>query len=213
VEPRNPLPLERFNHNKRKSKLMMIRSFIAIDFPEETRKALEDIQKELKQCGAGVRWVKPSSIHLTLKFLGNIHPTQAEDIALAVAEEIRDHPPITLRAAGLGAFPSRRKPRVIWIGMEGEVQRLTRIQARVENALEPLGFVREKRPFQPHLTIGRVKDRRKLQAPIDAMAELKIPEFDSFDVTEIILYKSDLRPTGAIYTKLHRMSLAASASV
>ena len=192
---------------------MMIRSFIAIDFPEETRKALEDIQKELKQCGAGVRWVKPSSIHLTLKFLGNIHPTQVEDIALAVPQEVRDEPPITLRAAGLGAFPSRRKPRVIWIGMEGEVQRLTRIQARVENALEPLGFVREKRPFRPHLTIGRVKDRRKLQALIDAMAELKIPEFDSFDVTEIILYKSDLRPTGAIYTKLHRMSLAASASV
>ncbi len=192
---------------------MMIRSFIAIDFPEETRKALEDIQKELKQCGAGVRWVKPGSIHLTLKFLGNIHPAQVEDIALAVAQEVRDEPPITLRAAGLGAFPSRRKPRVIWIGMEGEVQRLTRIQARVENALEPLGFVREKRPFQPHLTIGRVKDRRKLQALIDAMAELKIPEFDSFDVTEIILYKSDLRPTGAIYTKLHRMSLAASASV
>ena len=192
---------------------MMIRSFIAIDFPEETRKALEDIQKELKQCGAGVRWVKPGSIHLTLKFLGNIHPAQVEDIALAVAEEIRDDPPITLGAAGLGAFPSRRKPRVIWIGMEGEVQRLTRIQTRVENALEPLGFVREKRPFRPHLTIGRVKDRCKLQALIDAMAELKIPEFDSFDVTEIILYKSDLRPTGAIYTKLHRMSLAASASV
>jgi len=192
---------------------MMIRSFIAIDFPEETRKALEDIQKELKQCGAGVRWVKPSSIHLTLKFLGNIHPTQVEDIALAVAQEVRDEPPITLGAAGLGAFPGRRKPRVIWIGMEGEVQRLTRIQARVENALEPLGFVREKRPFRPHLTIGRVKDHRKLQALIDAMAELKIPKFDSFDVTEIILYKSDLRPTGAIYTKLHRMSLAASASV
>jgi 2'-5' RNA ligase len=192
---------------------MMIRSFIAIDFPEETRKALEDVQEKLKQSGAGVRWVKPGSIHLTLKFLGNIHPAQVEDIALAVAQEIRDQPPITLGAAGLGAFPSPRKPRVIWIGMEGEVQRLTRIQARVENALEPLGFVREKRPFRPHLTIGRVKDRRKLQALIDAMAELKIPEFDSFDVTEIILYKSDLRPTGAIYTKLHRMSLAASASV
>ena len=191
---------------------MMIRSFIAIDFPEETRKALEDIQKELKQCGAGVRWVKPGSIHLTLKFLGNIQAAQVEDIALAVAQEVRDQPPITLGAAGLGAFPSRRKPRVIWIGMDGEVQRLTRIQAWVENALEPLGFVREKRPFQPHLTIGRVKDRRKLQALIDAMAELKIPEFDSFDVTEIILYKSDLRPTGAIYTKLHRIPLAASAS-
>ena len=192
---------------------MMIRSFIAIDFPEETRTALEDVQKRLKQSGAGVRWVKPGSIHLTLKFLGNIHPAQVEDIALAVAQEVRDEPPITLGAAGLGAFPSRRKPRVIWIGMEGEVQRLNAIQARVDNALEPLGFAREKRGFRPHLTIGRVKDRRKLQALIDAMAELKIPEFDSFDVTEIILYKSDLRPTGAIYTKLHRMSLAASASV
>ncbi len=190
----------------------MIRSFIAIDFPEETRKALEDIQKELKQCGAGVRCVKPNSIHLTFKFLGNIHLAQVEDIALAVAKEVRDQPPITLGAAGLGAFPSRKKPRVIWIGMEGEVQRLSRIQARVENALEPLGFVREKRVFQPHLTIGRVKDRRRLQALIDAMATLDMEPFNSFDADEIILYKSDLRPTGAIYTKLHRMPLAAPAS-
>ena len=192
---------------------MMIRSFIAIDLPDATRQGLAAVQEQLRQSRAGVRWVKPSSIHLTLKFLGNIPAAQVEDIALALAQEVRDEAPITLGAAGLGAFPSRRKPRVIWIGMEGEVQRLTRIQARVENALEPLSFVREKRSFRPHLTIGRVKDRRRLQALIDAMAELKIPEFDSFDVTEIILYKSDLRPTGAIYTKLHRMSLAASASV
>jgi 2'-5' RNA ligase len=193
--------------------VVMIRSFIAIDLPEATRHALAAVQEHLKQSRAGVRWVKPSSIHLTLKFLGNIHPAQVEDIARAVAQEVRDQPPITLGAAGLGAFPSRRKPRVLWIGMEGEVQRLTRIQSRVENALQLLGFAREKRAFRPHLTIGRVKDRRRLQSLIDAMAELKIPEFDSFDVTEIILYKSDLRPTGAIYTKLHRMPLAASASV
>lgn len=191
----------------------MIRAFIAIELPEETRQRLAAMQEQLKQARTGVRWVNPGSIHLTLKFLGNIHPAQVEDIALAVAQEVRDQPPITLGAAGLGAFPSRRKPRVIWIGMEGEVQRLTRIQARVDNALEPLGFVREKRSFQPHLTIGRVKDRRRLQSLIDAMTTLELPEFDSFDVTEIILYKSDLRPTGAIYTKLHRMPLAASAPV
>jgi 2'-5' RNA ligase len=190
----------------------MIRAFIAIELPEETRQRLAAMQEQLKQVRTGVRWVNPGSIHLTLKFLGNIHPAQVEDIALAVAQEVRDQPPITLGAAGLGAFPSRRKPRVIWIGMEGEVQRLTRIQARVENALEPLGFVREKRPFQPHLTIGRVKDRRKLQALIDAMATLDMEPFNSFDADEIILYKSDLRPTGAIYTKLHRMPLAAPAS-
>jgi 2'-5' RNA ligase len=190
----------------------MIRSFIAIDLPEATRHGLAAVQEQLKQSGAGVRWVKPGSIHLTLKFLGNIHPAQVEDIALAVAQEIRDEPPITLGAAGLGAFPSRRKPRVIWIGMEGEVQRLNGIQARVENALEPLGFVREKRAFRPHLTIGRVKDRRRLQALSDAMATLDMKPFNSFDADEIILYKSDLRPTGAIYTKLHRMPLAAPAS-
>jgi len=190
----------------------MIRTFIAIDLPEATRQGLAAVREQLKQSRAGVRWVKPDSIHLTLKFLGNISPAQVEDIAAAAAQEVRDEPPITLGAAGLGAFPSRRKPRVIWIGMEGEVQRLTRLQARVENALEPLGFVREKRVFRPHLTIGRVKDHRRLQAPIDAMTTLELPEFDSFDVTEIILYKSDLRPTGAIYTKLHRIPLAASAS-
>ena len=190
----------------------MIRTFIAIDLPEATRQGLAAAQEQLKQCGAGVRWVKPSSIHLTLKFLGNIQAALVEEIALAVAQEIRDQPPITLRPAGLGAFPSRRKPRVIWIGLEGEVQRLNGIQARVENALEPLGFVREKRDFRPHLTIGRVKDRRRLQSLVDAMATLDMEPFNSFDADEIILYKSDLRPTGAIYTKLHRMPLAAPAS-
>ncbi len=189
----------------------MIRSFIAIELPEETIQMFAAIQEQLKQSRAGVRWVKPGSIHLTLKFLGNISPAQVDDIAAAAAQVVGEEPPITLGAAGLGAFPSRKKPRVIWIGMEGEVQRLSRIQARVENALEPLGFVREKRPFQPHLTIGRVKDRRRLQTLIDAMATLDMPPFNSFDADEIILYKSDLRPTGAIYTKLHRMPLAAPA--
>jgi 2'-5' RNA ligase len=191
---------------------MMIRSFIAIDLPDATRQALAAVQEQLKQSRATVRWVKPGSIHLTLKFLGNIHAAQVEDIARAVVQEIRDQAPITLRPAGLGAFPSLRKPRVIWIGMNGEVQRLNAIQVRVDNALEPLGFVREKRGFRPHLTIGRVKDRRRLQSLVDAMVTLDVEPFNSFDADEIILYKSDLRPTGAIYTKLHRMPLAAPPS-
>jgi 2'-5' RNA ligase len=190
----------------------MIRSFIAINLPEATRQTLAAVQEQLKQYGTGVRWVKPGSIHLTLKFLGNIDAAQVEDIARAVAQEIRDQSPITLRPAGLGAFPSLRKPRVIWIGMKGEVQRLNEIQVRVDNSLEPLGFVREKRGFRPHLTIGRVKDRRRLQSLVDAMVTLDVEPFNSFDADEIILYKSDLRPTGAIYTKLHRMPLAAPAS-
>ena len=190
----------------------MIRSFIAIDLPQKTRENLAAIQDQLRQSQAGVRWAKPGSIHLTLKFLGNILPEQVDAIAAAVAQLVRDEPPITLCAAGLGAFPSPRKPRVIWVGLGGEVDRLANIQAGLEKALEPLGFAREDRGFRPHLTIGRVKDRRRLQSLIEAMSTLELPEFNSFDGNEIILYKSDLRPTGAIYTKLHRMPLAAPAA-
>jgi len=192
---------------------MMIRSFIAVDLPDATRQGIDAIQEQLKQSRARVRWVRAKSIHLTLKFLGNIHPDQVDDIAAVTAQTVRNEAPLTLRAARLGAFPSQRNPRVIWVGVAGEVKRLTHIQTRLENDLVPLGFAREQRGFRAHLTLGRVKDRRNRQALIAAMAELKIPEFDSFDVTEIILYKSTLRPTGAIYTKLHRMPLAASASV
>jgi 2'-5' RNA ligase len=189
----------------------MIRSFIAIDLPEDTRKTLSVVQEKLEQSRAAVRWVKPPAIHLTLKFLGNILPAQVDDIAAAIEQLVRDEPPLTLCVAGLGGFPSTRKPRVIWVGLRGEVERLANIQAGLEKVLEPLGFAREGRGFRPHLTIGRVKDRHRLQPLIEAMSTLKLPKFNCFDADEIILYKSELRPTGAIYTKLHRMPLAAPA--
>ncbi len=191
---------------------MTIRCFIAIDLPEATRQGLDGVQEKLQQSRARVRWVRANNIHLTLKFLGNIHPDQVDDIAAVTAQTVQNEPPLTLRTAGLGAFPSQRNPRVIWMGVAGEVKRLTHIQTRLENNLQALGFASERRGFRAHLTLGRVKDKRNRQALIAAMTELEIPEFDSFDVTEIILYKSDLRPTGAIYTKLHRMPLAAPAS-
>ena len=190
---------------------MMIRSFLAIELPEETRTAISAVQEHLKQSGAGVRWVKPAGIHLTLKFLGSIHPEQVDDIAAVAAQAVRSEPVLALRPVGLGCFPNQRNPRVIWIGLQGDVEKLNQIQVRLENVLEPMGFAREGRTFHPHLTLGRVKDRRRLQPLIEAMSTLELAEFNSFDVDEIILYKSDLRPTGAIYTKLHRMPLAAPA--
>lgn len=191
----------------------MIRSFVAIELTQETREKLVIIQEQIKQSQAKVRWVNPNGIHLTLKFLGNIHPAQADEIAETAAREVENEPPLTLRPSGLGAFPSLNNPRVIWVGIQGEVERLRNIQTCLESTLERLGFGREQRPFRPHLTLGRLKDRRRKQRLVHAIDTLQLPEFNSFDVTEIILYKSELRPTGAIYTKLHRMSLAASASV
>ena len=190
----------------------MIRSFIAIELPQEIRDTLAAIQGQLKPSQAKMRWVNPNGIHLTLKFLGNIHPAQVAEIAETAAIEIKNEPPLTLRPLGLGAFPNLRNPRVLWVGIIGEVERLGNIQTCLETGLERLGFAREQRPFRPHLTLGRLKDRRRNQALVDAIDTLQLPEFNSFDVAEIILYKSDLRPTGAIYTKLHRMPLSASAS-
>ena len=190
----------------------MIRSFVAIELPQETRDKLIIIQEQIKQSQAKVRWLNPNGIHLTLKFLGNIHPAQVDEIAGTAAREVENEPPLTLRPSGLGAFPSLRNPRVIWVGIQGEVERLRNIQTCLESTLERLGFGREQRPFRPHLTLGRLKDRRRKQRLVHAIDTLQLPEFNSFDVGEIILYKSDLRPTGAIYTKLHRMPLAALGS-
>jgi 2'-5' RNA ligase len=188
----------------------MIRSFIAIELPQETREALAFVQEQLKQSNARVRWVNPSSIHLTLKFLGNITSNQVDDIAAAALRVVRNEPSFSLYAAGLGVFPNQKRPRVIWADMQGDVNRLCQIQTRLEHSLVPLGFACEERPFRPHLTLGRIKDTRRCQALISGMTTLPLPAFNSFDVNEIILYKSDLRPTGAIYTKLHRMPLSAS---
>lgn len=190
---------------------IMIRSFVAIELPQETRNKLVIIQEKIKQSQVKVRWVNPKGIHLTLKFLGNVHPDQIDEIAAVASQVIREESVLSLCAADLGAFPNLRNPKVIWVGIKGDLERLARIQARLEEELVPLGFAREQRGFRPHLTLGRVKDRRNRQALIDAIAALESPEFNSFDVAEIILYKSDLKPTGAIYTKLHRMSLAGRA--
>jgi 2'-5' RNA ligase len=191
----------------------MIRSFIAIELPDEIRQVLAQVQKELKRDVIGIRWVDSGSIHLTLKFLGPILPEQVVAIAAAVGAIVHGEPPLALNVSGLGAFPNARRPRVIWVGIVGEVERLGRLQARLEETLEPLGFPREQRSFRPHLTLGRVKDPRRPPDLTRALAETTVPASNPFDVHEILVYKSDLRPTGAIYTKLQHLPLAGPAKL
>jgi 2'-5' RNA ligase len=188
----------------------MLRSFIAIELPDDIRQALGRVQGQLKRDLVGVRWVQPASIHLTLKFLGDIRPEQVQPIAAAAAGAVEGEPPFSLGLSGLGAFPGPRKPRVIWVGIVGDVERLGRLQARLEEALEPLGFPAEHRPFRPHLTLGRIKDPRRPPDLTRALADVTVPTCNSFDVHEILVYKSDLRPTGAIYTKLQHLPFAGS---
>jgi 2'-5' RNA ligase len=189
----------------------MIRSFIAIELPDEIRHALAELQKHLKRDVAGVRWVEPASIHLTLKFLGNIPAEQVQAIGTAAMGVVQNEPPLRVGVSGLGAFPNPRRPRVIWLGIERDVEHLGRLQTRLEEVLEPLGFPREERAFRPHLTLGRVKDPRRPPDLTRSLADVTVPRCNSFDVHEILLYKSDLRPNGAIYTKLQHLPFAGSA--
>ncbi len=181
-----------------------IRSFIAIELPENVRRLLEKLSLELKKSDAAVGWVRPESIHLTLKFLGNVAPDVIEQIKPVLSGIASRFSSFRLEAAGCGAFPTIKAPRVIWTGLGGDGETLALLQKEVETAMIPFGFEPENRPFRPHLTIGRVKGRQHLQALQQILLASQGFTAEPFDVEELVLYKSELRPDGARYTPLFK---------
>lgn len=180
-----------------------IRAFLAIEPPAEIRKEIGNIQNSLKRlCPFDVRWVKPDGIHLTLKFFGNVSEEDIMAISRVVEENTAVAPPLHLKVNKLGLFPLRKRPRVLWIGLEGDTASLFAIQDRMERGFEECGFPKEDRPFRAHLTLGRIK------APDETGVLAKIMEDSgdcaagSFSASGLVFFKSDLTPQGAVYTKL-----------
>ncbi len=181
-----------------------VRAFIAIDLPEEVTLFLRDLSEELRGFGREVRWTRPQGIHLTLKFLGNVHKDSLDSIRDQASLAFSDAKPVRLGVHGLGAFPSLNKPRVIWAGLQDATGSLAPLAGRLESQLEPLGFKKEKRPFRPHLTLGRVKSRginSDLKTAIIQKMDISGP---SFVADHAILFRSILKPSGAEYHVLHR---------
>jgi len=185
----------------------MIRSFIAVALPGMVQRALEKIEKELQAARAAVSWVKPERIHLTLKFLGNVFPEQIIGIQQALDKVAAVASPLRLQPAGCGAFPTIKQMRVVWVGLRGDGELLQKLQQEVDAAMVPLGFEPEKRPFRAHLTLGRVKGRQGLRALQEALLAQQTFAAEAFDVNELVLYKSELKPEGARYTPLYRAVL------
>lgn len=181
-----------------------IRSFIAIDLAEAARRQIEALVQELRKSDAQVGWVRVEGIHLTLKFLGNVAPAILDEIKPVLSRIAAQTAPIHIEPAGCGAFPAIRSPRVIWVGLHGRIEPLAELARRVEEAMVPLGFKPEGRPFKPHLTIGRVKGRLRLQALQQVLLAHGGFTAEPFDAVEAVLYKSDLRPDGARYTPLFK---------
>lgn len=186
----------------------MIRSFIAIDLPPGVQKALDGLGCGFQKTDAPVAWVKADRIHLTLKFLGNVSEDAIPEIKAALDRIAAGTVPFRLQAAACGAFPSIKQMRVVWVGLRGDSEPLAMLQKQVEAAMVPFGFPPEDRPFKPHLTLGRVKGRQHLRALQEALLAQQGFETEPFDVIELVLYKSELRPEGARYTPLHRTGFA-----
>ena len=179
-----------------------IRAFIAINVPEPVLQAIEKAQDTLRGSGLKIRWVRKEGMHLTLKFLGDIDRHDVENIHAAMERATKAFSHFTLRAEGIGVFPDLKRPRVVWVGLSGDVEVVRALQRDLESQLNGLGFQKEKRPFKGHLTLGRVKgrlDRAKLGKALQALGEFRT---ESFTAQSVVLFQSDLRPSGAVYSKL-----------
>lgn len=181
-----------------------LRLFVACELPDEVRRGLGRVQDELRRLGAGrLRWVRPEGIHVTLKFLGEVEESRVEEITSALASAVEPFE-LRLRLASLGGFGGARL-RVVWVGLEGDVEALASLAGRVEAALRPLGFPRERRPFAAHLTLARVPDqvpsaeRRQLAGLIE---RYRLPPLPSMILTEVRLMRSILGPGGSVYHRL-----------
>ena len=182
---------------------MGIRSFLAFELPPEIREKIGEVSIELQKLTLPVRWVKVTNIHLTIIFLGYVDEDKIDDIKEKVNLVVQRFSIFKTRLNGIGVFPNWRKPRVIWIGLGEEIERLSTLREELQTGLKVLGFKPEKRPFAPHLTIGRFKglvDRdEELKSILDRYHDLS---GDLQYLNELVLFKSDLKPDGPVYTKM-----------
>lgn len=180
-----------------------IRAFLAVEIPHHIKSGIRDIQKRLAPRIQDIRWVRPEGIHLTLKFFGNISEEDIPCISRIVEGKTANIIPITLRVHAIGVFPQPDRPRVLWMGLNGDTDRLSTLQSDIESALLECGCQRENRRFTPHLTLGRVKSQKKMFTETrDIMDERAKYGVGQFEARGLTLFKSELKPEGALYSKL-----------
>ncbi len=184
-----------------------LRAFIAVPIPDAVTEFLQQVQSRLKSQRMNIRWVAPGNIHLTLKFLGDIHPLRVTEITARMDAAALTMRPFSLNACGAGVFPNHRRARVWWVGLDGEIDRLRKLQANLEASLAAVGFDKEDRVFRAHLTIGRTRRRIHAETVGAALAPLQDIASDLFRVDRIMLYQSILKPAGAEYCRLHTAHL------
>jgi 2'-5' RNA ligase len=188
---------------------MGLRTFVAIELSDAVRTAIRRLIGELSQSRAKVKWVDPGAAHLTVKFLGNVEERQIHEVCGATSECVRQLPVFRLECSGVGAFPQLSRPRIIWIGIQDPEGVLAEMHSRLEGALAGLGFPAEPRQFRPHVTLGRLQaGGRGHEDLISLIQQRGDARAGSLDVAELVVFSSELTPTGPKYIPLTRCPLA-----
>jgi 2'-5' RNA ligase len=200
----------------------VIRAFLAVELSLELQDELATVQRDLKQSieaemkrDTRISWARPASIHLTIKFLGDMDEQVIDPLLVAVEQTIGSQMPVNVPLERLGAFPRPQSPRVLWVGPSenwergAEATRIAELHGAIEQACEGLSFLRETRPFSPHLTLARIKvGERHIGVALAKTGVLDGPlSLSSLAVESVVLMKSELKPTGSVYTKLWAVRL------
>ncbi|MBT8338580.1 MAG: RNA 2',3'-cyclic phosphodiesterase [Desulfatitalea sp.] len=183
------------------------RTFIAFALPGRVIRLAADLQARMKCRRVTMRWVRPENIHLTLKFLGDIRREQMDGVVSAMQAAARGVRPFDLDVQGMGVFPSIKRPRVLWMGLGGQIERLHDLHARLDDHLASAGHQRERRPYRGHLTLARIKAGVDPGRLLDVIEQEGGFSAEPFQAVELVLFKSDLRPQGAVYTSLSQVAL------
>lgn len=187
---------------------MKIRSFLAFELPLEIKNIVARVSGELRQSTLNARWVKVDNIHLTVVFMGNIETGDIPAIAQGVKEVCQTYGPFDLSLKEIGCFPNRRNPRVLWLGLDGDLEPMSDFRDALQGHLTGFGIKEEKRKFKPHLTLARFRKPKKM----DLKEEQLLSKYEDISssvcsLKELILFKSELKPTGAVYTKVEAWPL------
>ncbi|MHB0857486.1 MAG: RNA 2',3'-cyclic phosphodiesterase [Anaerolineae bacterium] len=189
-----------------------VRAFVAIRLSPGILAAIAQVQARLRggEGGSAARWIAPSSVHLTLKFLGDVPGERLPVVYDAVSRAVETYGPLTLALASVGCFPNLHRPRIVWLGIREPSGQLVGLQAGIESELAIEGFPTEARAFTPHLTIGRAQPSARLpelQALAHAVESYRLERGVEMCATEVHVLQSDLRPSGAVYTELYAAPL------
>ncbi|MEG6521271.1 RNA 2',3'-cyclic phosphodiesterase [Desulfotomaculum sp. 1211_IL3151] len=187
-----------------------LRLFIAIEIPLVLKERLNKVQQSLREYTTGVKWVSQDNFHLTLKFLGDTPENKCNDIGEAIQQSCQQFSAFTLSLQGLGTFPGKGNPKVLWTGVHGDKDRLLGLQHSLDKKLANLNFPAEHRKYSPHLTLGRMKDFSDTDRLVTAITKHKQEKFGQWQVTNIHLIQSTLTPSGPIYKPLKTVELALS---